>query len=75
MPGPLVDLAVMPGLALLPARIRDDYDIAWSPRRAFAARWLGRGLHAWVTLMPRAARAMPQARAAERRSKGCQLGV
>jgi uncharacterized protein (DUF2236 family) len=74
VPAPLVDLAVLPGLALLPARIRDDYDIAWSPQRAFAARWLGRGLRAWVTLMPRAARALPEARAAERRSKERRQG-
>jgi uncharacterized protein (DUF2236 family) len=68
VPAPLVDLAVLPGLALLPARIRDDYHIAWSPQRAFAARWLARGVRAWVTLMPGAVRAMPQARAAERRA-------
>ena len=49
VPAPLVDLAVLPGLALLPARIRDDYHIAWSPQRAFAARWLARGVRAWVT--------------------------
>ncbi len=74
VPAPLVDLAVLPGLALLPARIRDDYGIAWSPLHAFAARWLGRGLRAWVTLTPRAARAMPPARAAERRSQGAAAG-
>jgi uncharacterized protein (DUF2236 family) len=75
VPAPLVDLAALPGLALLPARIRDEYGIAWSPWHAFAARGLGRGVRAWVAVMPRAARAMPQARAAERRSEGQRRSV
>jgi uncharacterized protein (DUF2236 family) len=34
VPGPLVDLAALPGLALLPAHLRDAYGIPWSDRRA-----------------------------------------
>ena len=37
-PAPVVDLLALPGLALLPARIRDAYGIAWGPRRGGAAR-------------------------------------
>jgi uncharacterized protein (DUF2236 family) len=70
VPAPLVDLATLPAMALLPPHIRDDYSIAWSRRRAITAHWLGLGVKAWVALMPRAARAMPQARAAERRVAG-----
>jgi uncharacterized protein (DUF2236 family) len=67
-PGPLVDLAVLPGLALLPPRVRHDYGIAWSARQEMLAGALGWGLRAWVRLMPRSWRAMPPARAAERRA-------
>jgi uncharacterized protein (DUF2236 family) len=68
VPLPFVDLAALPGLALLPSRIRDDYGIPWSRRRAALAFGLECGIRAWVRLMPRSARAMPQARAAERRA-------
>jgi uncharacterized protein (DUF2236 family) len=69
VPGPLVDLAALPGLALLPAHLRDAYGIPWSERRAAVARSLSWGIRAWVTLAPRSWRAMPQARAAERRAR------
>jgi uncharacterized protein (DUF2236 family) len=67
VPGPLVDLAVLPGLSLLPPRIRDEYGIPWSGGRAATANVLGVGLRAWVRLLPRGLRALPPARAAERR--------
>jgi uncharacterized protein (DUF2236 family) len=67
-PGPLVDLAVLPGLALLPPGIRGGYGIAWSRRQELVAGVLSRGLRAWVRLMPSGWRAMPPARAAERRA-------
>jgi uncharacterized protein (DUF2236 family) len=67
-PGPLVDLAVLPGLALLPPRVRDGYGIAWSPRKELLAGALSRGVRAWVRLMPAGWRAMPPAQAAERRA-------
>jgi len=66
-PGPLVDLAVLPGLALLPDSIREGYGITWTPRRAAIARAVGVGIRAWIRVTPRAWRAMPAARAAERR--------
>ncbi len=67
VPGRLMDLALLPGLALLPPRIREGFGIAWGPRHAALAATLGSGLRLWVRLMPRSWRAMPQARAAERR--------
>ena len=66
-PTPLVDLAVLPGLALLPPTIREGYGIPWSACRAALAGALGSGLRLWVRLTPRGWRAMPPARAAERR--------
>lgn len=66
-PGWLVDVAMLPGLGLLPASLRADFGIAWSARHERTSRWLGRGIRAWTSLLPRGVRAMPQARAAERR--------
>jgi uncharacterized protein (DUF2236 family) len=68
VPGPIVDLAALPGLALVSKPIRDAYGIPWSRRRAVLARLSHRGIRAWVCLIPPAWRAMPQARAAERRA-------
>jgi uncharacterized protein (DUF2236 family) len=67
VPVALVDLAVLPGLALLPARIRQDFGIAWSPATEHLASWLGRAVRVWTALLPADWRAMPQARAARRR--------
>jgi len=66
-PRPLVDLLALPGLALLPDRIREAYAIPWSPRRAATAAWLGRGVRAWTSVVPADWRSMPPARRAARR--------
>ena len=66
-PGWAVDVAVLPGLALVPDRIRQEFGVDWSATKAVLARALGLGVRAWVRVMPRAWRAMPPARAAERR--------
>ena len=51
MPGPVVDLLALPGLALLPHRIRDAYGIPWgraeSGRRRVA--WAA-AVRAWTTV-------------------------
>ncbi len=62
-----VDLAALPGLALLPPRIRDGFGIDWGPGREAAARLMTLGLRTWVHAVPPSWRAMPQARAADRR--------
>jgi uncharacterized protein (DUF2236 family) len=67
VPGPLVDLAALPGLALLPPRIRDEFDISWSPPKAALATVLSTGVRAWTRVVPRRLRSMPQALAADRR--------
>jgi len=74
LPRPLMDLAMLPGLGLLPASVRDGFEIAWGPAHELAARALGTGLHAWVRGLPRSWRAMPQARVAERRTRRLTLG-
>ena len=72
-PRPLVDLLALPGLALLPARLRDELGIAWDPRRAATARALDVAIHAWVRAMPPVVRSMPQATAAFRRAAAADV--
>ena len=67
-PAPLVDLLSLPGLRFLPARLRRQYGIGWGPGREEMARLLGLAVRAWVRTVPPDWRAMPQARAAERRA-------
>jgi uncharacterized protein (DUF2236 family) len=67
VPAPVIDLAAMPGLALLPPRLREGFGIAWGSRHEALANAMAVGLRVWVTVVPRSWRAMPQARAAERR--------
>jgi uncharacterized protein (DUF2236 family) len=68
VPPMLIDLAALPGLALLPARLREEFGVAWTPRHERSADWLRHAVRAWVRVVPSAWRAMPQARAAERRA-------
>ena len=68
VPGPLVDLAALPGLALVPQRLRAEFGIAWSPPKAALANVLGSAVRAWTVVVPRGLRSMPQAVAADRRA-------
>ncbi len=68
VPGPLVDLAALPGLALLPERLRAEYGVPWSPARATLARGLDLAIRAWTRAVPARLRWMPQANAAYRRT-------
>jgi uncharacterized protein (DUF2236 family) len=63
----LVDLAALPGLALLPPRIRSEFDITWAEPKAMLAGALGTGVRLWTRVVPRGLRSMPQALAADRR--------
>jgi uncharacterized protein (DUF2236 family) len=65
-----VDLLALPGLGLLPERLRAAYGIEWSPIREHGSRWLGRAVRLWTTATPAGWRSMPQARAAFRRARG-----
>ena len=67
VPGRVVDLAATPGLSLLPERLRQEFGIPWPCRRARLAHLLAPALRTWVRVIPRSWRAMPPARAAERR--------
>ncbi|HEY7599127.1 MAG TPA: oxygenase MpaB family protein [Candidatus Limnocylindrales bacterium] len=64
LPGALVDLLALPGMALLPPRLRDEFGVAWGPGQERLAGVLGHAIRGWVALMPAALRSMPQATAA-----------
>jgi uncharacterized protein (DUF2236 family) len=68
-PGWAVDALALPGLALLPPRIREAYRIPWSDRRERMAALVATGVRTWARVVPASARSMPQARAAFRRSR------
>lgn len=70
VPATIVGLTGLPGLALLPARLRDGYGIRWGAREERAAAAMGRAVRLWVRCVPSDWRAMPQARAAKRRARG-----
>jgi uncharacterized protein (DUF2236 family) len=63
-PGPIVDLLALPGLSLLPARLRAEFGIDWDDRRDLLARALGLGIRGWTGIVPAGLRSMPQARRA-----------
>ena len=67
VPGPLVDLAALPGLALLPPRLRDEFGIPWDAQRQALARLETYMLSRWTRVVPGSLRSMPQALAADRR--------
>jgi uncharacterized protein (DUF2236 family) len=69
VPGPMLGPLMSPALALMPERIRTEYGFAWGPGRAAFARTLDRAIRTWVRILPRSWRAMPQARAADRRAR------
>lgn len=64
----MVDLLALPGLALLPPRLRAEFGIEWGPGRDRLARLLGLAVRAWVAVVPARLRSLPQANAAWRRA-------
>jgi uncharacterized protein (DUF2236 family) len=69
VPGWLIELAGLPGLALLPPRIRESFGIEWTSRHEQLSRSLDSGIRLWVRSVPSDWRAMPPARAADRRAR------
>jgi uncharacterized protein (DUF2236 family) len=59
---------MVPAVGLLPARVRDDYGLAWGLRERAFASWLVWTWRAWAGLLPAGFRQMPQALAADRRA-------
>lgn len=64
VPGPLVAALNLPGLALLPPRLREEFGISWTPAHEAAAKALSVAVRGWTRAMPAALRRMPQANAA-----------
>lgn len=68
-PGWAVDVLALPGLALLPPRIRDAYAIPWDAGRVRAAAAIARVVRAWTSVTPGPMRSLPPARAAFARAR------
>jgi uncharacterized protein (DUF2236 family) len=67
LPTILYDWLLWPAMELLPGRVRDEYGIPRGAGRDLVAAWLRRGFGWWGHALPPSWRAMPQARAADRR--------
>ncbi len=67
LPGRVVALLGMPGIALVPPRLREEFEIPWSARDDALAKALSTAVRAWTSVVPGPPRWMPQARAAYRR--------
>ena len=67
VPGLAIDMLTLPGFALLPPRIRNEYGIAWDSRHEALATALGLAVRGWTTVIPTPLRSMPQAVSANRR--------
>ena len=64
-----VDILAIPGLALLPNRLRDEFGIEWGAGREAIARAASLAIRGWTSVVPVNLRQMPQARAAYGRSR------
>lgn len=58
-----------PAIGLLPISVREAYGLPWGPRERLISGWLVAGWRAWRPLLPESFRQMPQALAADRRSR------
>jgi len=67
IPSPAISWLLWPSIGLLPAAIRDAYELRWGPLERAVAAWLGAGWRAWNPRLPASIRWMPQALAADRR--------
>ena len=56
-----------PSIGLLPARIREGYELPWGMRQRLVAGWLVSTWQAWRPMLPASFRQMPQAIRADRR--------
>ncbi len=70
IPPAAYDWTIWPSLALLPERLRAEFEIPWTDRRRLASAWLTLGFRLWRPLIPVSLRWMPQALAADRRLNG-----
>ena len=67
VPGRLTDWTLWPAVGLLPAGLREEFEIPWDARRELVARWLSAGVRFWRPRLPAGFRQMPRALSADRR--------
>jgi len=64
-----------PAIGLLPAAVREGYGLPWGLRERAVAGWLVAGFRAWRPLVPPAWRSMPQALAADARTRALRAST
>lgn len=67
VPGRLTDWTLWPAIGLLPAGLREEFEIPWDARRELVARWFSAGVRFWRPRLPTRFRQMPRALRADRR--------
>ncbi len=67
LPRSVIALLGMPGMALVPPRLRDEFGIKWTSTDEGVARAMSVAVRAWTSAVPGPVRWMPQARLAYRR--------
>lgn len=72
VPTRLYDWTLWPALGLLPADIRAAYGFRWGAVERTVSAWLVAGWRAWRPLLPAGFRQMPQALAADRRTRAAR---
>lgn len=70
VPAAAYSWTLWPSVALLPARLREEYGLSQGPIQRAVASWLEAGWRAWRPTLPPSFRQMPQALAADRRIEG-----
>jgi uncharacterized protein (DUF2236 family) len=71
---PLLALAGLPTVGLLPASIREAYGFGWTPRQERALRLLSAATRCSLPLLPSLLRHWPAARRARRRERPARPG-
>lgn len=69
VPTATYDWTLWPAVGLLPDSVRRGYGLRWGPGERLLSQWLVAGWQAWCPLLPATFRQMPQALAADRRSR------
>ena len=70
VPSELYAWTLWPSVGLLPATVREAYELPWGSRERLVSAWLVAAWRAWRPLLPMSFRQMPKALAADRRMRG-----
>jgi uncharacterized protein (DUF2236 family) len=69
VPAPLYNWTLWPAIGLLPPRLRREFGFQWGAKERIASAWLVNAWRTWRPFVPTSLRWMPQARAADVRTR------